>query len=68
MTEPKPKVKKEDGDTMENTRLRPQYHQHRNNNQDQGRKQQSDRITNPRATFNGECPELEGACFDFSIG
>ena len=65
MTEPKPEVKKEDGDTTEKTRPRSQYHQRRNNNRDQG-KRQSDRITTPRATFTGECSELEGAYFDFS--
>ena len=65
MTEPKPEVKKEGGDTTEKTRPGPQYHQRRNNNRDQG-KRQSDRITTPRATFKGECPELEGAYFDFS--
>ena len=65
MTEPKPEAKKEDGDTPEKTRPRPQYHQRRNNKQYQG-KRQSDRITTPRATFKGECPELEGDYFDFS--
>ena len=65
MTEPKPEVKKEDRDTTEKTRPRYQYHQRQNNKLDQG-KRQSDRITTPRATFKGECPELEGAYFDFS--
>ena len=65
MTEPKPEVKKEGGDTTEKTRPRPQYHQLRNDNRYHG-KQQSDRITTPRATFKGEFPELEGAYFDFS--
>ena len=68
MTEPKPKVKKEDGDTTEKTRSKPQYYQLRNNNRDQGGKRQSDIIATPRATFKGECPELEGAYFDFYTG
>ena len=68
MAEPKPEVKKEDGDTNEKTRSRPQYHQHQNNNQYQGGKRQSDRITTTIETFKGECPELEGASLDLSTG
>ena len=68
LTETKPKVKKEDGYTTEETRSRPQYHQLQNNNRYQGGKRQSDIISIPRATFKGECPELEGAYLDFSTG
>ena len=56
MIENKPKVEKGSGDTTENTWSDPQYHQRRNNNRDQGGKQQPDRIATPRATFKGECP------------
>ena len=57
MTEPKPKVKKEDGDNTEKTRSKPQYHQRQNNNLDQkGGGVQLDRIATLRATFKGECP------------
>ena len=68
MKKTKPEVKKENGDTTGKTRSRPQYHQRRNNNRDQGGKQQPDRIATPRATFKGECPELENAYFDLSTG
>ena len=50
MTEPKPEVKKEYGDTTDNTSPRTQYQQLQNKNLDQGNRQ-SDRITTPRATF-----------------
>ena len=56
MTKPKPKVKREDGDTTEKTRVMPKYHQRQNNNQDQGGERQSDIITTSRATFKGEYP------------
>ena len=49
-------------------RSRPQYHQLRNNNRDQGGKRQSDIIATPRATFKGECPELKGSYLNLSIG
>ena len=68
MTEPEPGVKKEDWDTNEKTRSRPKYHQGQNNNRYQEGKRQPDRITTPRYTFNGECPELEGSYLDFSTG
>ena len=53
MTEPKPELKKKDGDNMENIKSRPQYQQLQNNNQDQGGKQQLDRIVTPKETFKG---------------
>ena len=65
MTETKPKLKREDGDTTVKMRLIPKYRQRRNNNRDQG-KRKSDIITTSKATFKVEYPELEGACFDFS--
>ena len=68
MSEPKPKVKKEDGDTTEKTRSKPQYHQCWNKNRDQGGERQEDRIATPRINFKGEFPESEGAYFEFSTG
>ena len=68
MLEPKNEMNKEYGDTTEKTRSRPKYHQGQNNNRYQEGKRQPDRITTPRYTFNGECPELEGSYLDFSTG
>ena len=61
-------MKKDDGHTMEKASLNPQYHQHQNNNRDQGKKKQSDIISTPRETFKVKCLELEGAYFEFSTG
>ena len=68
MTETKPEVKKEGGDTMEKTRLRPQCHRRWNNNKDQWGKLQSDIIANPKSAFKGEFTELEGEYLYFSTG
>ena len=65
---PKLKVKKEDGDNMEKTRLRPQCHRRWNNNKDQWGKLQSDIIANPKSAFKGEFTELEGEYLYFSTG